>query len=98
MPDESVIELAGIAGVDQVRALGEYRWEWLAKKKVGAVASGAALAFGVAVAGIAAAFVPTAVQAKGTPSSGVHAPHIISIVRRILCRLNRLEHGIGAGG
>lgn len=84
MPDEAVIELARIAGVDQVRALGEYRWEWLTKKKAGAVASGAAWAFGVAAVGIAALLGPAGAQAREKPIGGVPTTHIL---RNVLSRL-----------
>jgi hypothetical protein len=56
MPDEKIVELAKIAGEDQVKALGEYHFEWLRKKKAAAHVNGVVWAFLIAAGGIAGSF------------------------------------------
>lgn len=94
MPDDSIVELAKMAGVDPVKALGEYHFEWLRKKKAVARASG-----------VLSACLVTAVITVGMPDNAyaskgyVHLTDVDATSRTLLAlRRKRKRAGFAAHG
>lgn len=101
MPDEAIIEIALIAGVDPRAALGAYRWEWHAKKKGRALAGIAAL--GCLLAALTGAAPTTANATSGAEVSGLLAAHyaqrccwIATLLQRLKARMHRTNQPLRA--
>ena len=83
MPDDALIELAFIGGLDAKDCLGAYHLERHEKKRAGALAGIAAAAFGVV-----AAVAPIGDGKAGQP--GQHATHYAKL-RKLLASLMRRD-------
>jgi transcriptional regulator with XRE-family HTH domain len=83
MPDAAIVELAFIAGLDAKDCLGAYHLERHEKKRVGAVAGIAGLAFA-----LAASVAPTG---DATASDASHRSTHYAKLRRLLASLMRRD-------
>lgn len=88
MPDERLVELAHIAGVNPVQLLGQYAWERLTKKKAAATVGTVAAACLVgALLGVAT---PSRVEASSpevTRGPGSLAQHYRKLIADAMRRL-----------